>query len=460
MVAAIGSASAATPITTCTELQNIKNSLSGDYYLDNDIDCSDTVNWNGGAGFEPIGINFNGFTGTFDGQGHKIANLYINRPSSGCVGLFGCLENSGSEVKNVGLGNVTVHGGFRVGGLVGWNDGGTINNSYSTGDVSCSATSWYVGGLVGWNDGTINNSYSTASANGGYYVGGLVGLNGGPVSNSYSTGSVTGDPRMAGGFVGAGDCNNCYWDTQTSGQSTSACGTGKTTAEMKQQATFAGWDFDNIWTIEEDVTRPVHQWQPRQRPVKPFLVSGYVNHSSGNPLIGPNVTITNMVTGEVFVVKTNESSNYYQVITSSWNVIAWDMLHFNATNSNSTEFDHSVTGDEINNGGFRQDIVIDNPDTPDTDGDGVLDDADNCRLTPNSEQQDTDGDGYGNICDCDLNNDDRVNMMDFNIFRDAWGTTSTDPNYNADADFDSNGYINMMDFMIFRGRWLSTAPWE
>ena len=96
----------------------------------------------------------------------------------------------------------------------------------------------------------------------------------------------------------------------------------------------------------------------------------------------------------------------------------------------------------------------------DSDGDGVLDAADNCRLTPNTEQQDTDGDGYGNICDCDLNNDDGVNMLDFNIFRDAWGTTSTDPNYNADADFDSDGDIDSSDFNIFRGRWGTSAPWE
>jgi len=92
----------ATPITTCTELQNIRNGLTGDYYLANDIDCSCTSGWNGGAGFEPIGTSSNRFTGTFDGKGYKITNLYITRPSTDFVGLFGC-TGSGSEIKNVGL---------------------------------------------------------------------------------------------------------------------------------------------------------------------------------------------------------------------------------------------------------------------------------------------------------------------------------------------------------------------
>ena len=191
---------AATPITNCTELQNIRNNLGGDYYLGNDIDCSCTSGWNGGAGFEPIGT----FTGTFDGKGYKITNLYINRINH--VGLFG-YTGSGSEIKGVGLEEVSIRG----------ND--------------------YVGGFVGTNRGTIKYSYSSGSVNGSVNVGGFVGV------NEY------------------GSSTNCYWDTQTSGQSTSDGGTGKTTAQMKPQTTFSGWDFDNIGEIEEGVTYPFLQWQ-------------------------------------------------------------------------------------------------------------------------------------------------------------------------------------------------------
>ena len=56
--------------------------------------------------------------------------------------------------------------------------------------------------------------------------------------------------------------HNSYWDIETSGQTTSGGGEGKTTAEMKQQATFIGWDFTNIWDIIEGVTYPYLRWQP------------------------------------------------------------------------------------------------------------------------------------------------------------------------------------------------------
>ena len=132
---------AATPITTCTELQNIKNNLAGDYYLANDIDCSCTSGWNGGAGFEPIGTSSTEFTGTFDGKGYKITNLYINRTSTDNVGLFGYTYGSGSEIKGVGLEEVDVRGQYSVGGLVGLNSGGTITNSYyDTNTSDCSET--------------------------------------------------------------------------------------------------------------------------------------------------------------------------------------------------------------------------------------------------------------------------------------------------------------------------------
>jgi len=146
---------AATQITTCTELQNIRNDLAGEYYLANDIDCSGTSGWNGGAGFEPIGNGSNNFSGTFDGQGYKITGLYINRCinqwSTGYAGLFG-FTGSGSEIKDVGLEQVDVCGCI-VGGLVVYNMGGTITNCYSTGSVIGDTVA---GGLVGFNmEGTI-----------------------------------------------------------------------------------------------------------------------------------------------------------------------------------------------------------------------------------------------------------------------------------------------------------------
>jgi hypothetical protein len=82
----------------------------------------------------------------------------------------------------------------------------------------------------------------------------------------------------------------------------------------------------------------------------------------------------------------------------------------------------------------------------DTDGDGVADIADNCKLVANPLQEDTDADGYGNICDGDFNNDGSVNFADLALFRQRFGTA------NADADLDSSGgSINFTDLAIFRG---------
>ncbi|MCA1903003.1 MAG: hypothetical protein LDL53_12445, partial [Candidatus Hydrogenedens sp.] len=331
-------------ISSIQDLQKIGNDagypLNGEYELTQDIDASDTINWDSGAGFVPIGTEANPFVGKFDGNGHKIHRLYINRSEQDNVGLFGYI-GTGGEVINLGIeegwikgkdytgilagysggmarncyttggvsgswdtggfvgsndGTITQSysmglvsgswdtGGFvgsndgtitqsystgvvsgsyygYVGGLVGWNDG-TITQSYSTGVVSGSYYG-YVGGLVGWNDGTITQSYSTGRVSGSYhgYVGGFVGWNGGTITQSYSTGGVSGSWSI-GGLVGWNDygtITQSYWDKETSGRTTSAGGTGKTTAEMKQQATFVNWDFVNVWAMVEGETYPYLQ---------------------------------------------------------------------------------------------------------------------------------------------------------------------------------------------------------
>ncbi len=80
----------------------------------------------------------------------------------------------------------------------------------------------------------------------------------------------------------------------------------------------------------------------------------------------------------------------------------------------------------------------------DSDSDTVLDHLDNCTLIANSDQRDSNGDGFGNICDADLNNDGQVGFSDFSLFRVSFGTT------DADADFDGSGQVGFSDFSLFR----------
>ena len=206
LLAATGAAGeAALSISSIEELQLIGNHpdypLDGDYFLTQDIDASPTQTWNGGLGFVPIGSSDAGnsitpFTGTFDGQGHVITGLYINRPDEDDVGLFSVVENGG-EVRNVGLEGGAVTGGQEIGGLVGWSLG-TISASYVTGDVSGDE---YVGGLMGGNGGTVSASYATGTVSGNDNAGGLMGYNGGTVSESHATGGASG-ANDVGGLVG------------------------------------------------------------------------------------------------------------------------------------------------------------------------------------------------------------------------------------------------------------------
>ena len=166
---------------------------------------SGTVNtsFTTGSGWNPIGTYSTPSTGTefnatFEGNTYTIDHLYINRPSTNDVGLFGYTQQSSSRIRNIGLRNVSVRGNSRVGGLVGSNRG-TISQSYATGSVTSNNNS--VGGLVGGNSGTISQSYATGDVSGSDRVGGLVGSSNRTISQCYATGSVSSTTNSVGGLV-------------------------------------------------------------------------------------------------------------------------------------------------------------------------------------------------------------------------------------------------------------------
>ena len=180
------------------------------FVLGNDIDL-------GGEEWTAIGQSASAkqFKGTFDGNGHKITGLKINKESSEFQGLFGYTA-SGSTIKNVGV-EGDVKGKNDVGILAGcvW---GTIENSYATGSVSGTND---VGGLAGFASNAITNSYATGTVSGtGYSVGGLAGYASGAITNSYATGAVTGGDST-GGLVGYsyGTIETCYSTGYVSGES-------------------------------------------------------------------------------------------------------------------------------------------------------------------------------------------------------------------------------------------------
>ena len=238
-----------------------------------------------------VGFNWNWGT---------VANSYSTATVEGPVFVGGLVgENAGTISFCHSTGDVMGHN--EVGGLVGSNMG-EITSSYCAATVS--GIGWWVGGLVGYNSGKIISSYADATVTGEYeFVGGLVGRNGGLVSSCYSVGSVTGED-MVGGLVGDNEGkiatsysaamvmgygrndgglmglstarapnvnpikDGYFLDPADGGGVDNKIGTPLTSADMKQQASFVGWDFwgtdadgaSDVWFMPEDAY-PVLAWQ-------------------------------------------------------------------------------------------------------------------------------------------------------------------------------------------------------
>ncbi|MGK0215455.1 MAG: hypothetical protein ACI9NA_000561 [Gammaproteobacteria bacterium] len=179
------------------------NNLDFDTNADGVMDANDAY-WNEGEGWMPISSSSTPFTSTFDGNGHQIRNLYINRSSTNYVGLFGYILGESAQLRNIGLTGelMQVLGDDYVGGLVGYaKSAARIDQSYVTGAVSGSSS---VGGLAGrsYSNSAINNSFASGAVTGDSSVGGLVGyFSSSTINSSFATGAVTGNSSV-GGLVG------------------------------------------------------------------------------------------------------------------------------------------------------------------------------------------------------------------------------------------------------------------
>jgi len=209
------------------QIDSDPNLLDKFFILNNDIDLDPNV-----TGIPPFtqapiapdfdnsNFNFDGipFTGIFDGNDHKINNLIIDTTGadSDFLGLFGLVSGEQTQVRNLGIENVSITGGnnlYFIGGLCGRNDG-SIRNCYSTGSIWCGNSSHFVGGLIGYNNnGSISNCYSICIISGYANVGGLCGYNHtGSIVNCYAASSIDGADYLGGlcGYNYNGSVTNCY----------------------------------------------------------------------------------------------------------------------------------------------------------------------------------------------------------------------------------------------------------
>ncbi|WP_456364380.1 GLUG motif-containing protein [Priestia aryabhattai] len=199
-----GSKSHPYKISTCLELQDIASDLQASYVLNNDIDCSDTLNWGDGIGFEPIATEEKEFQGSLDGRGFKVSNLQINRSEEDNVGVFSATKNA--SIKNLSFTNISVKGYDYTAGLISYiGDNTNLYNVKVSGSVEGANLEGAVGGIVATNYGILDNVESNMEIKGGWDVGGLVAQNYNLIKNSKSYSKVTSinpDTYNIGGFVG------------------------------------------------------------------------------------------------------------------------------------------------------------------------------------------------------------------------------------------------------------------
>ena len=184
-----------------------------------------------GSAYHVGGLVGHNYSGTIT-RSFATGNATTTSPTGGAGGLVG--ENDATITQSYATGTATAP--IDAGGLVGYNTG-TISQSFARGAaVGSGGTSSEVGGLAGYSSGTIADSYATGAASGTQAVGGLVGTqSGGTVARTYAVGPVSGSSGT-GGLIGTAtgtpSVTNSYYDTQTTGQSGSAGGTGLTTAQL------------------------------------------------------------------------------------------------------------------------------------------------------------------------------------------------------------------------------------
>ena len=243
-------------ISTAEQLQAIgadETSLAGEYILVNDIDLTG-VEW----------TSIVGFVGTFDGNGHVVKGITQDNTGARAAGLFG-KTLAGSVVKNVGVVDVNIASSWYTAAVVG-DCFGTVENCYATGTLRNNDDTGNIGTFIGLvrESGVVSNCYCTADLeindNTWEYFGGMFGNAVGVINNCYFAGTVSGNTPLPYWVLrGGGDDENaaassrymdtCYYDADVAGlyQGPGA----KSTDDMMMESTFVGWDFVNVWSIDE-----------------------------------------------------------------------------------------------------------------------------------------------------------------------------------------------------------------
>ena len=168
-----------------------------------------------------IGDETTPFSGTHEGNNHKILNLYNSDTKSNNQGLFGYTENA--TMQNIVIESGKVEGAEFVGGIV-----GKARNTHfinCTNNINIEASKGVIGGIVGKLDGTegvitectnsgeiIGKQYTSLNSRNETFVGGIVGYTEATINECLNKGNIIGEYSVVGGIAGVShsDINNCY----------------------------------------------------------------------------------------------------------------------------------------------------------------------------------------------------------------------------------------------------------
>lgn len=249
-----------------------------------------------------VGWHYRG--GLSMGTGYAVKNCLVEQSVrvigyqnvAGIVGFANCSHAPITECVN--RGNILGNNG--VGGIAGGAPQRTtdklvirscMNEGSVTAEVNFSGDAYSAGGIVGWITGDVEMCANTGTITSKRVAGGIVGdtdeasfvtdcYNAGAVTAEYEAGGIVAlvlpnntlarcynagtvfAPDSAGALIGAAynpnalSVNNCYYLDSSCPQADSFCGSPLTAAQLQVQSSYAGFDFNTVWTMEGDEGYP------------------------------------------------------------------------------------------------------------------------------------------------------------------------------------------------------------
>lgn len=345
-----GAGTSANPylIEDALDLNAIRNSASSYYKLVNHINLSSYAT---GTGWNPIPS----FTGTLDGNGFTIQNLYISNSASSNLGLFISLGANGTII-NLGLENVLIIGNGTVGGFAGSvvGAGASIRRSYIRGHIT--ATSSF-GGFVGSNTQNFVlenclsycnlNTTNTGTVNGGGLIGTTSGS--GTIKNCLYAGYINGTGTAYGATVGAFTATtftNVFYDSSLTSKFIASSGAALTATTAKQVTSYTNWHLESIQFRDIKINTKQAINLNALTPVAYWALNGNTNdgYSTKNATA---VSMSYINFGTASVANITNSSNRYgydNIVASNTNLSFCGWYKINPSTKSGNIYDNYVGG--------------------------------------------------------------------------------------------------------------------